>query len=348
MKRPNRYQPLTALLAMGCLFSAIANAQSAAVPASLVGQLSASEWQEIQGQIRRHTTRVSLARSSDDDTLRGLSGPELNATDFVLNQSDYIKASNTDADDQFGYSVALSGRRMVIGAWMEDSDGLGEEGNPTSNTASASGAAYVYERINGVWRYQAYLKASNADAGDNFGRAVDVSGDTIVVGAYLEDSNTTGVNPEQNNSAANSGAAYVFVYENGGWQQQAFLKAFNTGADDRFGESVAISGDTIAVGARREDSSTRGINQASNNSAAESGAVYVFVRNNNVWTQQAFVKASNADAADLFGFGLDIDGDTLVVGGYLDDSAATVVNGSQGNVGSSNSNYGSAYVVRPE
>ena len=82
-----------------------------------------------------------------------------------------------------------------------------------------------------------------------------VSGDTVVVGAYREDSNATGVNGNQNdNSAADSGAAYVFVRNGTTWSQQAYLKASNTGAGDRFGWSVAVSGDTVVVGAPAEDS----------------------------------------------------------------------------------------------
>src|SRR5436189_144995 len=90
---------------------------------------------------------------------------------------------------------------------------------------------------------QAYLKASNTGANDNFGRSVASSGNTIVVGASGESSNATGVNGNQdNNSAANAGAAYVFVRAGTNWTQEAYLKASNTGAGDRFGWSVAIAG----------------------------------------------------------------------------------------------------------
>lgn len=83
-----------------------------------------------------------------------------------------------------------------------------------------------------------------------------VSGDTVVVGARHEDSNATGVNGNQaDNSASESGAAYIFVRDGGGnWSQQAYLKASNTGADDQFGSSVSVSGDTVVVGAWSEDS----------------------------------------------------------------------------------------------
>ena len=97
---------------------------------------------------------------------------------------------------------------------------------------------------------QAYIKASNTGMGDNFGYSVAVSGDTMVVGAPYEASNATGVNGNQNdNSAPGSGAAYVFVRNGTTWSQQAYLKASNTGASDQFGWSVAVSGDTVVVGA---------------------------------------------------------------------------------------------------
>ena len=84
----------------------------------------------------------------------------------------------------------------------------------------------------------------------DFGASVAISGDTVVVGAHWEDSNATGVNGNQSdNSAANSGAAYVFIRSGTTWSQQAYLKASNTEAGDGFGHSVAISGDTVVVGA---------------------------------------------------------------------------------------------------
>ena len=127
---------------------------------------------------------------------------------------------------------------------------------------------------------QAYLKASNTNPEDTFGEPVAASGDTIVVGASSEDSNASGVNGEQsNNNAMNAGAAYVFVRSGTNWSQQAYLKASNSGADDFFGSAVAISGDTVVVGALAEDSNATGINgDQGNNSATNAGAAYVFVR----------------------------------------------------------------------
>jgi hypothetical protein len=151
-------------------------------------------------------------------------------------------------------------------------------GNQTDNSASASGAAYVFVRDGTTWTQQAYLKASNTEAADNFGASVAVSGDTVVVGARFEDGNATGVNGNQgDNSAPDSGAAYIFVRDGTTWSQQAYLKASNTGAGDRFGDSVVVSGDTVVVAAEEEDSNATGVNgNQADNSAVGSGAAYVF------------------------------------------------------------------------
>ena len=111
-----------------------------------------------------------------------------------------------------------------------------------------------------TWSQQAYLKASNSDAGDSFGLAVALAGTTVVVGAYQEASNATGINGDQaNNSAGSSGAAYVFATSGTTWSQQAYLKASNTDPGDQFGYSVAVSGDTAVVGALGESSNATGI-----------------------------------------------------------------------------------------
>src|SRR5262249_49575291 len=146
-----------------------------------------------------------------------------------------------------------------------------------------------------VWSQQAYLKASNTGGGDEFGISVAVSGDTVVVGARFEASNATGVNGNQaDNSASQSGAAYVFTRSGGVWSQQAYLKASNTEACDRFGWSVAVSGDTVVVGALGESSNATGVNgNQADNSACGSGAASVFPPSGGVWSQQAYLKASN-------------------------------------------------------
>ena len=157
--------------------------------------------------------------------------------------------------------MSIDGDTVVVGAWNEDSNATGVDGDQLDNSAIDGDAAYVLTRNDGVWSQQAYLKASNTDAGDLFGYALDASGDTILASSPTEGSNATGVNgDETDNSAPVSGAAYVFVRAGGVWSQQAYLKASNAEANDLFGFTAALSGDTIVVGAYDEDSNATGVN----------------------------------------------------------------------------------------
>jgi hypothetical protein len=260
-------------------------------------------------------------------------------------QEAYIKASNTDAGDQFGYSVALSGDILAVGARSETSNATGVNGNQADNSAFTSGAVYVFRRSGSTWAQEAYLKASNTGVGDSFGSAVALDGDTLAVSAISEDSNATSVNGNQaDNSASSSGAVYVFRRSGSTWAQEAYLKASNTEANDQFGASVALSGDTLAVGAG-EDSNATGVNgNQADNSANGSGAVYVFRRSGSTWAQEAYLKASNTGANDLFGYSVALSGDTLAVGAYYEASNATGVNGNQADNSATDS--GAVYMFR--
>ncbi|MGH1340336.1 MAG: FG-GAP repeat protein [Nannocystales bacterium] len=260
----------------------------------------------------------------------------------------YVKASNTDEEDTFGFSVAISGDTLAVSAPEEASGGTGV--NPDAqddNTAGQAGAVYVFTRANGEWSQQAYLKADNSDAGDRFGESIALFGDTLAVGAPYEGSGSGGVSPQgsADNSASGSGAVYIFERSAETWTQQAYVKASNTGAGDRFGVSVALSGDTLLVGAPREDGATTGVNPADqgNNSASSAGAAYVFERVGVTWVQQAYLKASNADAGDRFGSLVALFGDTLAVSAWAEDSAAVGVN-PDGEDDNSTSNAGAVYV----
>ena len=256
-------------------------------------------------------------------------------------QQAYLKADNTGAADQFGLAVAVAGDTVVCGANVEASNTMGVNTLP-NESASGSGAAYVFTRSGTEWTQQAYLKASNTGANDSFGTTVAVSGDTVVVSACNEDSSTTGVDSTSNDSATDAGAAYVFTRSGTTWAQQAYLKASNTGAGDWFGLPVGVSGDTVVVGACLEDSSTSGINSTPNDSATDAGAAYVFTRSGSVWTQQAYLKASNTGAGDGFGNAVAVSGGTVAVGAYLEDSSATGVGGNQADNSATNS--GATYV----
>ena len=266
--------------------------------------------------------------------------------DPTLQQQAYLKASNTDAGDRFGNSVAIAGDTVVVGAFFEDSNATGIDGDQSDNSADNAGAAYVFVRDGtGNWSQQAYLKASNTGFNDLFGTSVAIVGDTVVVGAPFEDSNATGIDGDQSdNSAENAGAAYVFVRDGtGNWSQQAYLKASNSDVFDDFGRSVAITGDTVLVGAPFEDSNATGVNgDEANDDLDAAGAAYVFVRTGTTWSQQAYLKASNTNSNDRLGGSVAISGDTVVVGAPLEDSNATGVDGDQSD--NSTSDAGAAYV----
>ncbi len=205
---------------------------------------------------------------------------------------------------------------------------------------------------------QAFLKpeaVGTSQAGDNFGWSAAISGDTVVVGAPLEDSSSTGVNSTPDDvggTGFNSGAAYVFVRNGETWSQQAYLKPDQVGASqegDEFGISVAISGDTVVVGAWQEAGGSTGVDGSPQEPADEfytSGAAYVFVRDGDTWSQQAYLKAFNIGAAnrgDSFGQSVGISGDRIVVGAGGEDGSSTGVD-SAANEGADRA--GAAYVFR--
>lgn len=202
-----------------------------------------------------------------------------------------------------------------------------------------------------------YFKASNTDPGDQFGSSIALSGDgrTPAVGAFSEDSDATGIGGDQGNAAVDawaSGAVYVFRYAGGDWHQQAYVKASNAGRFDAFGRAVALSfdGNTLAVGADAEASGATGVKPGAadqaDNSLPGSGAVYVFRSDGSDWTQQAYIKASNADSDDYFGsaVALSEDGNTLAVGATGEDGGIPGINGNPAD--NSASSAGAVYLFR--
>ena len=260
-----------------------------------------------------------------------------------------LTASDAQEFDFFGLSVAVSGDTVVVGApvhargaayiFERDEGGAGNWGEVTKLTASdalaakffgigvavsgdtvvvsapggpeAGAAAYVFQRDQGGagnWGEVKKLTASNAQAGDNFGQSVAVSGDTVVVGAPGDD--------------AGGNAAYVFQRDEGGadnWGELKKLTASDAQANDNFGQSVAVSGDTVVVGAPGDD--------------AGGNAAYVFQRDEggaDNWGELKKLTASDAQAFDVFGFSVAISGDTAIVTG---GGAAYVFERSQGGPG---------------
>ncbi len=295
------------------------------------------------------------------DGARSQSPAPAPSTPRQLRQVAYLKASNAEAGDHFGCGGALTGHTgigvaissdgstLAVGAPHESGGAKGVNGNQNDESAYGSGAVYVFVRRGGSWAQQAYIKASNTGQSARFGSAVALSadGNTLGVSAVWEASAATGINGNQNDdSIPQAGAAYVFTRTGNNWAQQAYIKASNTGrlavpgnADDfgdgdQFGYALALSGDgnTLAVSAITEDSRASSINNLAfqnDDSAASSGAVYVYTRTGSTWSQQAYVKGSNTEGGDLFGFnvGLSADGNTMAVAGYDEDGSSRQING---------------------
>src|SRR5690606_11564756 len=202
----------------------------------------------------------------------------------------YIKASNTDANDWFGWSLDLSadGTTLVVAAPTEDSNATGINADQTSNTSSNAGAIYVFELTNGAWTQQAYIKASNTEQpnsdallvvkNDRFGYRVSLSddGNTLAVAALNEDSFAMGVDCKQENTRVlmdgkerpvdyNIGAVYVFSRTGTDWSQEAYIKPTTIHASMKFGNSLTLSGDgnTLAIGAPEESYLAGGVGSSS-------------------------------------------------------------------------------------
>ncbi|MBM9502065.1 putative Ig domain-containing protein [Leptospira sp. 201903071] len=223
-------------------------------------------------------------------------------------QEAYLTPPFPTNTDIYGISVSISGDTIVVGAPLEDgnqnfisTNGINDE------SLMASGAAYVYRRNGATWNLEAFLKPSNLDAGDNFGRFVAINGDTIAIGSPREKSTDPtllfGTNASADNTGTNTGAVYVFKRTGTTWAQEAYLKSNNPTANDQFGSEIAISGDTLIVGVSQDDTV-----------AVNSGAAHVFKRNGNVWSREAYLKASNPLANAIFGVSVGLSGDTAIIG----------------------------------
>jgi hypothetical protein len=213
-----------------------------------------------------------------------------------------LVAVDGQARERFGVAVALSGDTVVIGAPLND--GIYYD----------QGVVYVFARSGGTWTQQQKLWAGDGEAGDFFGAAVALDGDTLVVGAVGDD---IGANYDQ-------GSVYVFTRVSGWWADQQKLTANDGAAGDSLGYSVALGGDTLVAGAYADDTGSN----------VEQGSAYVFTRSGGAqpaWTQQQKLSASDGAAGDSFGSAVALDDDTLVACAPFDDIAA-------------NPNQGSAYV----
>jgi len=241
-----------------------------------------------------------------------------------------IKASNPGDGASFGSSVALSrdGNTMAVAAYYEASNATGINGNQDDRSIPEAGAVYIFTRTGNTWAQQAYIKASNTGnaavgngfpEGDQFGYSIALSsdGNTLAVGAIGEDSTVMGVNGDQTDNSANqSGAAYVFTRTGSAWSQQAYIKSSLTRPNVLFGYSIGLSGngDTLAVA---EYDADRG-----------KGALYVLTRTGGIWSHQARIQAENAENGDSLGYSMAIseDGNTLAAGAADEDCPIPGIN----------------------
>jgi len=206
----------------------------------------------------------------------------------LTTQQQKIQASDKELNDFFGTAVAISGDTVIVGAWKEDT------------TAADAGAAYIFTKTGTTWTQQQKIQASDAQAGDQFGISVSIDGETVVVGAYAEDT-----------GGADAGSAYVFTRSGTTWTQQQKIQASDLQVSDYFGWSVSISGDTVVVAANLEDAG-----------GTDAGAAYIFTRSGTTWTEQAKIQASDAQATDYFGYSVAISGDTVIVGAWKESPGA--------------------------
>jgi hypothetical protein len=290
--------------------------------AAYIFALSGGSWsqqQKIQASDKQAYDRfgTSVSMSSDGTkVLVGAYGESTGATwagsayIFALSGSSWsqeakIQASDKAAYDEFGYNVSMNsdGTRVIVGAQGEDTG------------ATNAGAAYIFAFSSGSWSQEAKIQASDAQATDNFGYSVSMSGDgaRVLVGARYEDTGGT-----------STGAAYIYAYSSGSWSQEAKIQASDPGTSATFGHSVSMNSDgtKVIVGALYEDTG-----------ATNAGAAYTFALSGGSWSQEAKIQASDLQADDYFGqsVSMSADGTKVIVGAAYEDPGGA-------------SNAGSAYI----
>ena len=225
------------------------------------------------------------------DNMRGGSGAAyvFTRSGATWAQQAYIKTAISEGGDSWGVSLSLSddGNTLALGSVDEDCKARGVNPAGCDNDQRddiSTGAVAVFRRTGTMWAQQALFKASNTGIQDWFGIKTALSGDgnTLVVTASNEDSAAQGINGKQDDDSANeAGAVYLFTQTGGAWAQQAYIKSDVNEAFDELGNSVSISRDgrLFVVGARGEDGGKGGVNQdAKDNSVDEAGAAFVFTR----------------------------------------------------------------------
>jgi FG-GAP repeat len=201
------------------------------------------------------------------------------------------------ANDRFGWGVALSGETALVGANHRD-----------VGTNADQGAAYVFTRSGTAWTQQPPLTASDGAAGDRFGYAVALAGETAIVGAPFDDIGTK----------VDQGSASVFVRSGAVWTQQQQLTATDGGINDDFGYAVALDGELALIGVYWDDIGSK----------ANQGSADIFLRTGTTWGELQQLTAADGASNDRFGCAVALAGDTVLVGAYMDDVGANLQQGS--------------------
>ncbi|MBC7910566.1 MAG: VCBS repeat-containing protein [Pyrinomonadaceae bacterium] len=259
-------------------------------------------------------------------------------TNSIWNRQVTLLPSDLLGTVNFGYSVAISGDTIVVGAlgnnqvfgqvyifqrngtaWSERqriqsaSRTFGTSvaldgtillvGEPGAITRSQTGAVNAYRFNGSTWDFEAQFVGNAATTADAFGISVSISGNTALVGAYGDDTNI----------GVDAGSAYIFVRNGTIWTEQAQFFATDPGVGNLYGWSVSLSGNTAAVGAYNDDLPGK----------ANAGAVYVYERTGTTWSAQPKLVAGDAKADDKLGYSVAINGNIIVAGAYFYDSPTT-------------------------
>jgi hypothetical protein len=215
--------------------------------------------------------------------------------------------SGEDLGDQFGWSVAVSGDYLVVGALHHD---YGPAGPPTAPLWS-SGAAYIFERTAGTWNEVQKIQNFDREEWDRFGAAVDIDSNILIVGAYSEDELADGVS----SSLTNPGSAYLWERDMAGtWVFNQKIVPADRNSGDHFGWAFDLKDTLLVIGTHSDDHDESGSNDLDN-----AGSAYIFEKNAGTWTQLQKIDASDRKIYDEFGYDVALDQHTIVIGAYLQD-----------------------------
>ncbi|HFD86058.1 MAG TPA: hypothetical protein ENJ35_00080 [Gammaproteobacteria bacterium] len=208
-----------------------------------------------------------------------------------------INSPKRKARERFGYNVVLSGDYLAV-ATLRGIDGT-----------STGGDVYLYKRQGNGWKLNQTIDI--AGSSDRYGESIAMDGNVLAIGSFSFDD-------ECRRRTSDPGSVTLYRLKSGKWSKEDVIKASNAGGGDRFGFTMSPSGNTLAVGAICEDSSSTNPND---NLFNEVGAVYVFTEANGNWKQQAYIKEPVPAMYNLFGSRIELDNGLLAISADLSDTA---------------------------